>query len=173
MRKDISISKCIMTWLFLSLTCYYATFTIMEGSIFNPLYEWMNNNYMVIKDTKGFSELLWEKITILFSCFHCLGTWTGLFISTVFTIIFGEQIKEIFLKFPNKPKTLIFKVCLTIGLAFCISAGSLGLYSIFNYPKHKLELIKRYQIRLLEQEASFLEEIEKNCNCKKLERIRP
>lgn len=182
------ILKYLPIWLVLSLVCYYATFTIMKGSIFNPLIVWINNQFLAVEGLGNFSEIFWHKITVLFSCFHCLGTWVGFIIGAVFTFIFGIQIRYIFnpswemlrqlqkdertvlLKNTfKKLKFLIlrpfFTLALIIAIGFCVSAGSLGWYSIFNYPKHRLELIRHNHEDFMDLKSMYFEEALNRCDC--------
>lgn len=165
--KELSIlSKLALLFIVLSITNYYITMTIMQGSVFNPFYEWMNNQYLALRGTGTVGELMWKKITQLFSCPHCLGTHVGLWLIGVpFTIIFGGELGRAFSLELNGGKKALFMTCCIVVVGFSTAAGGLATWEVFKYPHHKLELMQQQNASMMEMKQRYLSEMLKRGIC--------
>jgi hypothetical protein len=105
----------------------------MEGSIFNPFYEWMSGQYLMFLGTGGFGEMFWRKVYGLFSCAHCLGTQVGPWlIGLPLVVFYGEMLMSAGVK-GSEVKKSFFRVCFVMIVGFISATGGLVVGKVFDY----------------------------------------
>ncbi len=126
-------TRLLLGFLALSVVDYYITMTIMEGSIFNPFYRWLDIQYLVVRGTGGFAERFWEEVYIHFNYAHCLGTHVGVwFIGLPLIVFYGERLMPVEVK-RSGVKKFFFWVCCVMIVGFISATGGLVVGKVFDY----------------------------------------